>query len=354
MTDLDKYKINVQSNIREALKTIDACGVGFGVVVDEHDFVKGVITDGDFRRAVLKGVDLNENVLKITNTSFKYLDLEYEIEDAISIFNNGNVEHLPVLNDKKLINIITSRDVYDDKQTQKNYTKFFAPVIIMAGGKGTRMEPFTNILPKPLIPIGDKTMIEIIMEEYAKYGIDNFHISVNYKANMIKAYFEYSKKKNNINYINEEKPLGTAGALKYLQGILNAPFFVSNCDIIIKDDYYKIYDFHKKQGFILSVVTSLQHFKIPYGVCEIDEQGCLTKIKEKPEYDFLVNTGMYILNPEALNYIPADTFFNITDLIQELLKNDQKVGVYPVSEKSYIDVGQWSEYKKAINILVLQ
>lgn len=351
MIDLEKYKINIKSNIREALKTIDTCGVGFGVVVDEHDFVIGVITDGDFRRAVLKGVNLNGNVLEIANTKFKHLNLGYKLQNAISMFSKGTIEHLPVLNNNKLEKIITERDIYIEKQTKKSYPKIDVPVVIMAGGKGTRMEPITNILPKPLIPIGDKTMIEVIMEEYAKYGIDNFHISVNYKANMIKAYFEYSEKRYNINYINEVKPLGTAGALKYLQGILNTPFFVSNCDIIIKDDYCKIYDFHKKQDFILSVITSLQHLKIPYGVCEIDERGCLTKIKEKPEYDFLVNTGMYILNPEALNYIPTDTFFNITDLIKELLINGKKVGVYPVSEKSYIDVGQWAEYKRAIGIL---
>ena len=221
----------------------------------------------------------------------------------------------------------------------------------MAGGKGTRLAPFTYILPKPLIPIGEKPVIEIIIDEYIKFGVNNFFISVNHKANMIKAYFEDINHEYSIGYVIEDKPLGTAGSLKYLEGKIDSDFFVSNCDIIIKENYNSIYDFHKKNDNILTLVSSMQHHTIPYGVCEIENGGTLKSITEKPQYDFLVNTGMYILSPEALKYIPENEFFHITHLIEKLKDDGKKVGVFPVSEKSWIDIGQWTEYKKAVEFL---
>jgi NDP-sugar pyrophosphorylase family protein len=174
---------------------------------------------------------------------------------------------------------------------------------------------------------------------------------VNYKANILKAYLENSDVADKINYIEEEKPLGTAGALKFLESKINSPFFVSNCDIIIKDDYTEIYKFHNEGNFDLTIVASLQYHKIPYGVCKIKEGGELTEITEKPEYNFLVNTGMYLLNPDVLKLIPENTFYNITDLIDSMKKSGRRVGVYPVSERSYLDVGQWGEYKNVLKIL---
>ena len=221
----------------------------------------------------------------------------------------------------------------------------------MAGGKGTRLDPFTRIFPKPLIPIGDNPIIEIIMDKFAKYGMKSFIISVNTKAKMIKAYFEDSRSKYNISFIDEDKPLGNIGALRFLEGKLKTPFFISNCDIIVECDYTKIYEFHQQHNCDLTIVGSLQHYTIPYGVCDIENGGILKSIKEKPEYDLLVNTGMYVFNPDILKFIPKNEFFNIPDLIKKLKKARKKIGVYPVSEKSWIDVGKLSEYKKHINIL---
>ena len=170
---------------------------------------------------------------------------------------------------------------------------------------------------------------------------------------MIKTYFEEYEEDYNIKYIDEDKELGTAGALNYLEGKINTDFFVSNCDIIIKDDYSKIYEFHKKNKFVLTIITSLQHISIPYGVCKMENGGILKEITEKPEYDLFINTGMYILTPDVLKYIPKDEFFHIIDLIKELQKRNFKIGAYPVSEKSYVDIGQWKEYKDAIRTLQL-
>lgn len=351
MENLNKYIVYQNENIRNAIKKMDEGGIGFVVCVGENENVIGVISDGDFRRAVLNGISLNENVLRITNNDFKYLTKGYLKEDAFELFRETVVQHIPVLENGKLVEIITEDDFYDIRGKEKSKDVLNIPVVIMAGGKGTRLDPFTRILPKPLIPIGDKTMIEIIMDEYAKYGMSDFYISVNHKAKMIKAYFEDQDIGYNIKYIDESQPLGTAGALKFLENKIDSTFFVSNCDIIIKNDYFKIYEFHKDGSFDLTLVASMQHHTVPYGVCEIENKGHLKEIREKPEYDFLVNAGMYLLEPSVCKFIPIDEYFDMTDLISKCQREGLTVGVYPVSEKSYIDVGQWEEYRKVLQKL---
>jgi NDP-sugar pyrophosphorylase family protein len=165
---------------------------------------------------------------------------------------------------------------------------------------------------------------------------------------MIKAFFEELPIAKYLHYITEDIPLGTAGALKKLKNIVNTTFIVSNCDILIKDDYSKIVDFHKAGNYDLTLVASMQHYTIPYGVCYIENGGDLKGISEKPEYDYLVNTGMYVLEPGVIDFIPDNTFYHITHLIEDLKKNNRRIGVYPVYEKAWIDIGQWEEYKNAI------
>lgn len=353
MKDIGKYTVDHKLNIRNAVKSINEAGIGFAVVVDGENKALGVITDGDFRRAVLSGIDLNGNVLEITNRKFKYVEFGFSKNEAVKLLQDGKINFLPVLKKNRLVNIIREQDFAVVNSKSFSPRKVKLPVVIMAGGKGTRLEPFTKILPKPLIPIGDKSIMEIIMDEYAKYGMKNFHVSVFHKANMIKSYIEYLESDYKIEYIHEDKPLGTIGALKYVEGKFNTPFFVSNCDVLIKEDYYKIFQYHKNGDFIMTMVTSMRHVSIPYGVCELHKNGMLKRINEKPEMDFLINTGMYILNPKALEHIPNDKSFDFTDLIQELIDRNLKIGVYPVVGDSYIDIGQWAEYKKAVNIFTL-
>ncbi|MEO6305843.1 MAG: nucleotidyltransferase family protein, partial [Bacteroidia bacterium] len=273
---------------------------------------------------------------------------EGEDELLKDLMINKEIQTIPVINESgKIIDVKYWHKLFSRPQVQ--YTQVNAPLVIMAGGQGSRLEPFTKVLPKPLIPINDNTILEVILNEYLKFGISQVYLTVNYKANMIRSYFEYSKIKYNIEFVEESKPLGTAGALNLLKGKIKTPFFVSNCDIIIHEDYSKIYDFHVQGKFDLTLVASVQHHTIPYGVCKIKNGGELDEIIEKPEYDFFVNTGMYVLNPETLDLIPEDTFFHITHLIALMQKKGKKLGVYPVSEKSWTDVGQWHEYQKAIS-----
>ena len=342
---MNKYTISNKSNIREAIKKIDDNGEGFIFVVDEKDKVIGILTDGDFRRAILNGIALSELCDNIANHDFKYVESSnFSKREVINLFIQYKIEHLPLLENGILKNLFRKKDYNLTGKVILPKSLREVSVVIMAGGKGTRMKPFTNIFPKPLIPIGNKSMLEIIMDEYNVYFQSSFILSVNFKANLIKAYLDEFTNLYNFSYLEEDIPLGTGGALKYIDGKIDKPFFVSNCDILIKANYADIYKYHNDEKNDFTIVASMIHYKVPYGVCDIENGGTLRQLVEKPEYDFLVNAGMYIINPTVLKYIPKDTFYNITDLIEQVKKNNGKVGVYPVSENSYYDSGQWKEY----------
>ena len=350
--DIKDYQIEVKANIRETIKKIDVNGLGFIFVIDTQKSILGIVTDGDFRRAILKGINLEDNISKILNNNFIKVYVKDQSKTIINCFLNNKIKALPVLSkDNNLVDILFRKDFNLENKVFLPEVNQDLDVIIMAGGKGTRMAPFTNVFPKPLIPIGGKSMIEVIMDEYQKYGFNNFKISINYKGNLIKAYLNEVNHNYKVSYLEEIKFLGTAGALKLYNTVTNKPIFVSNCDILIKENYLDILEYHNKQKNDLTLVAAMVHFKIPYGVCKIKEGGELLHISEKPEYDNLVNTGMYILNPSVLDLIPKNEFFHITHLMEKIKKNNGKVGVYPVSEKSWIDVGQWKEYQKIINDL---
>ena len=350
MDDISKHIFSNKLSIKQAVRNMDLAGIGFCVCVDDNKNVLGVMTDGDFRRAVLDGMNLDSSVENIINKEFTYLSPSYSKDDVKEIFKNSIVKHIPVLEDNKLIDIILYEPYADTTGLNLGHG-FDNPVIIMAGGKGTRMDPFTRILPKALIPFGKEPILKIIMDEFSKYGVNNFFISLNNKGEMIKAYFHELDPEYNLQYLEEDMPLGTAGAIKFSEAYIKQPFFVSNCDIFIRTDYSSVIDFHEKNKYDLTLVASMRHHVIPYGVCDIQQNGELIQINEKPEYDYLVNTGLYLMNPCVFKYIPKNTYFDMTDLISVLKENNLKIGVFPVSEKSWYDIGQWSEYKSSISNL---
>jgi len=347
--DIKKFKVLETSSIKEAVRQMDKGGIGFCVCVNGQDKVVGVISDGDFRRAVLNGQNLDDGVEKILNRNYTFVSNDHSKKELKNIFLNAKVRHVPVIDDGKLADIITAETFFGVERHSKSKI-LNNSVVIMAGGKGKRLDPFTRILPKPLIPLGDEPIIKIIMDEFSKNGMSDFYISLNDKGRMVKAYFHDHELPYNISYIEEDKPLGTAGALKCMVGKIQQSLFVSNCDIIVHADYSELLDFHIKGKYDLTLVASMRHFVVPYGVCEVENTGDLKSILEKPEYDFLANTGLYLLDPEVLNLIPDDTYFDMTDLICKIKENKMKVGVFPVSEKSWADVGQWAEYRETTKI----
>jgi NDP-sugar pyrophosphorylase family protein len=236
----------------------------------------------------------------------------------------------------------------EGKHVEINRSAAGVPTVILAGGLGTRLYPYTKILPKPLIPFGEKPIIEVIMDRFNYYGVRNFHVSVNHMANMIKAYFSDQPADYKIGFVQEEKPLGTAGSLHLLKGAIKKDFFVTNCDILIDADYGGIMDFHKTNQNDITMVCCMKRSSIPYGIVEITKGGTLRSLKEKPEFDHLVNTGMYVVKPGMLDLVPKNKFFHFTDLIEKAKSKGHKVGIYPISENAWLDIGQIEEYRSAL------
>ncbi|MAJ81815.1 MAG: mannose-1-phosphate guanylyltransferase [Legionellales bacterium] len=238
--------------------------------------------------------------------------------------------------------------VFGDHKTKP---KIEATVVIVAGGQGTRLKPFTSVLPKPLMPIHDKPVIKHIIDRFYEYDIDDYWVTINHKSNIMKAYFKELETEYCIKTVAESKPLGTAGSLRLMHGRIQTPFFVSNCDVLIQSDYADLLNFHISRKCDLTIVAAIKHYILPYGDCEIGNDGMLKSIKEKPEYDFLVNTGFYVMNPSVLTLIPENTYYNMDQLIRDMKSKGKVVGVYPIDDKSWVDIGQWDEYKKALSMI---
>jgi len=336
--------------IRQAMKVLDKTAKKCLLVVDENNKLLGTLTDGDLRRSILDGVKFSGDICSSYNKNPTVLiQGKYKIEEAKQLLRSLKLELIPIVDENHIvIDYITQLKLNGETQPKKVLGN--VPVVIMAGGKGSRVEPFTKVLPKPLIPIHDKPIIEHIIERFTDVGCVNFHITVNYKSRILKAYFEELQPEYGIHFVDEHEPLGTAGSLRFLQRKFNQPFFVTNCDIIIKADYTNFYEFHQKGGYDITLVASTKKYIIPYGTCELNSDGYLSHINEKPQYDFLINTGLYILNPDSLDLIPENQFYHITNLIEDAKNLGKKIGVFPIDDDSWIDIGQWAEYKKAIDI----
>lgn len=337
-------------SIKDALKRLNDTAEKVLLVVDENNTLLGTLTDGDIRRYILKTGTIEGTIESIYNKNPIYA-LEGHSEDEMKsmIFKN-KVEILPVVNDKKqVIGFYKWTDFYEREiEDYSPSEKLDIPVVIMAGGKGTRLDPFTRVLPKPLLPIKDKTITELIIDSFKKFGIKKFYLTLNYKGKVIESYFNSIEKDYEIEFIWEEEFLGTAGSLYLLKDIIKSDFFVSNCDIVLKVNYVDVYKCHKNLKADFTTITSIKHNKIPYGVVHTREGGFVDRVDEKPEHTFQINTGVYLLSKEVLDYIPYLTYLDMPQFIETLLQNKKKVLAYPLNEKDYIDVGQWQEYKEAI------
>lgn len=340
--------ISQNATILAALKQMDNIRCKLLIVYDNPKYIN-LLSIGDIQRSIINGIDLNSPVSFLGRKDNIIVRPETSIDEIKKLMLTIRAEFMPVVsNENELLKVYFWEDLFG-KNEKIPVKQFNFPVVIMAGGIGTRLKPLTNILPKPLIPIGEKTIIEQIMDKFCEAGCNTFYLSVNYKAEMIKYYFSTLPKNTyHISYLHEEKPLGTAGSLHLLKGKIDTTFFVTNCDILIDQDISDIYDYHKASKNEITIVCALKNFSIPYGILETSDNGLLQSITEKPELTFKINTGFYILEPDLLHEIPENEFYHITTLIDKLKKNNRKIGVFPVSEKSWKDIGDWSEYQKLI------
>jgi len=345
MTNYSELCVPSSYSIMDAIKVLDQTHERI-VMILEDGILKGILTDSDVRRAILAHIDLNESVTRAMNTSPCVV---YENQNgdtrkaALEILEAKNLDAIPVINSDGKLTGVEVRHLGNEEICDRNKS-LNVPVVIMAGGKGTRLAPYTNVLPKPLIPIGEKTILERVIDSFEVYGCKEFIISVNYKKNLIKAFFQDSEEQRKVSFIEEEKFSGTAGSLYLLNGKLTDTFFVSNCDILLDVDYEKVLQFHKENKNKITILTSLKDYTIPYGIVELSEdvndEGHVRGLREKPSMNFLVNTGVYVLEPEVLALIPEGEFFHITDLIEKCIGLGMNVGAYPITEKAWEDMGE--------------
>ena len=349
---LKEFFIFETETVKDALKKMEKISEKVLLVVDDGEELIGTISDGDIRRYILKGKSIKNKIKSIYNDNPITINKEdFLPEIARKLFLKHKITLIPIVdNENKVINIVSWSTVFDEIQkTHIIGGKIDLPVVIMAGGKGTRLEPYSKIFPKPLIPIGEKPMIEIIIDEFRKFHVKNFIVILNYKGDMIELYLNSINDRDyHIEYLKEDEFYGTAGGLKMLENRGFGNIIVSNCDVMVKADFYKILKFHENQKASLTIISSIQHHKIPYGVIKFEDDGVVKDITEKPEYTFYINTGIYVLNSDVINYIPEETYFDMTDLINELLSKNKRVITYPVYGKDYVDIGQWDEYKKVL------
>ena len=343
---LKNLYIESSASITFTLKKMDSERSKLLIVGSEKKF-EGLISIGDLQRAIIKNIDLDTSINDILRKDIIVAEEYEKVDEVKKLMLRIRAEFMPVINSKKeVVKIIYWEDLLNSPKPPPS-EKITLPVVIMAGGKGSRLKPITNVLPKPLIPIGEKPIVEHIINRFVEVGSNEFYFSVNFKSELIEYYFNsFEHPDYHISYFKEKKFLGTAGSLNLLNGIIKSTFFVSNCDIIIDQDYSEIYQYHKNNENELTLVAALKHYKIPYGTVETGDNGLLQHMQEKPEITYKINAGLYLLEPHLLNEIPQNQFFHITDLITKIKSRGGKIGVFPVSEKSWKDIGEWDEYLK--------
>ena len=338
------YFIKENQKISECLKLLNKNYYKCLFVLGKNKKIKGSVTDGDLRRGLLNGFNLDDFIKNIYKKNFIYYEeKKIDLRKVRQIFKNDetHIDLIPILNkEKKFIRFLTKHEKNNKKRKLHNLT-----VCIMAGGLGTRLKPYSLIIPKPLFPIKGQTLIELIIDGFLEYGLKSMNISIGYKKDLVKAYLSQFKKYK-INYLEENKSLGTAGPLYKLKSQSKKNIIVTNCDNPAKINYDSFYDFHINQKNDLTIATVSKDYQIPYGVCEIDKNtGKLKKLNEKPKYFMHINTGIYIINRKCLALIKKEKKMNMDSLINALSNNNYKIGTYPLDDDWY-DAGTYENFKE--------
>ena len=325
-------------SLRDAMRQLEKNARKILFICENGNLV-GSLTDGDIRRFLLNGGGMDAAVYRAANLQPKRAA---SLSEARRMLAEGEFPAIPVVTSENILLEIVLPTV----QSVLKHSQLGLPVVIMAGGKGTRLDPYTRILPKPLIPVGEIPIIEHIMRQFEDYGCSAFHVIVNYKKQLIKAYFGESTRRYNVTWYDEERPLGTGGGLYLLKGRMNGTFFFTNCDILLRSDYAEMLRFHQDNRNMITMIGAYKSLTIPYGVMDIGSNGAIEAIREKPELSFLTNTGMYIVESEVLEDIPEDTTVSFPEIVEMQRKKGNKVAVYPVSEEEWMDMGQLDELRK--------
>lgn len=338
---MNEMMINEDADIIEAMRQLDKSAKKV-LFVHRNGVLLASVTDGDIRRWILKKGNLQATVKDVANYQPKYL-YQNQAEQASRIMRENEISAVPVVDNSHIIQDIICVNIPEKTQTRFERE---IPVVIMAGGLGTRLSPYTHILPKPLIPIGDYPIAEHVINCFREYGCKRFYMIVNYKRNMIKAYFDELQKNYVIDFVDEERALGTGGGISLLKGKIDKTFILTNCDILIDDDLTKAYEQHMESHNLITMICSLKNFTIPYGVVKIGKNGSIESMEEKPEMSFFTNTGCYFVEPEVIESMEYNEPIDFPMVIEEYIREGGRVGVYPIGEEAWSDMGELDEMKR--------
>lgn len=339
MIKWENIVVHTKQTLFETMKIIDETSLQFAVVVDEDNHLLGTVTDGDIRRGILRGEGLEVPINLIMNPHPLSAKYGLKTNTYKQLMKSKNLKQLPIVNDQnKIVDIL----FIDHLETPTNKNQ----VILMLGGLGKRLRPLTNDIPKPMLKVGNKPIVESIIEGFKQYGYTNFIFSVNYKKEVIQDYFQNGNIMGiSIDYIEEKKRMGTAGALSLLENRPTEPFFVMNGDLLTQVNFDQLMQFHQEQNAVATMCVREYEYQVPYGVIETDGVE-LISIKEKPIHRSFVNAGIYVLSPEVFEYIPVDTFYDMPSLFEALINQGKKTSVFPIHEY-WLDIGRVDDFNRA-------
>lgn len=333
--------INPKTSLQEAIHVIDKAALQVALVIDDLGRLSGVVTDGDIRRALIRGLPLDHAASEVMNAHPKVASVDDSKTRLIAIMEAHNLIHLPVLDaDGKVVGLETLPGLYKQPHFQN-------PVFLMAGGFGTRLRPLTDVCPKPLLEIGGKPILETILESFVSSGFRNFYIAVHYLADQIKDYFGDGQRWGvQISYVEEHEPLGTAGALGLLPiDLPDLPMIVMNGDILTQIDFPRLLAYHNERQGIATLCVRQYEYRIPYGVVSIDAQR-ITGIVEKPIQSCFSNAGVYVLNQALVQTIAKQQQIDMPELLNQQIMAGELVSMFPVHEY-WLDIGRESDFLRA-------
>jgi len=341
MKQWQKTLVNQNHTLLDTMKIIDDSSLQFAVVVDEEQHILGTVTDGDIRRGILRGEGLDVSITSIMNPNPISARKGQKYHKYKQLMKSKMLKQLPIVDDNnRIINILFA----DNVETSLNKNT----VVLMLGGLGTRLRPLTNDTPKPMLRVGNKPILETIIEGFKQYGYTDFIFSVNYKKEIIQDYFQNGEAFDvTIEYIEEDKKMGTAGALSLLKNRPTKPFFVMNGDLLTQINFDQLMQFHMEHESVATMCVREYEYQIPYGVIETDGTDLVT-IREKPIHRSFVNAGIYVLNPDVLDHIPQDKFYDMPSLFDKLIGENSKTSVFPIREY-WLDIGQMDDFNRANN-----
>ena len=340
MIRVEELFLAPDATVLEALRKLDETGQRILFIAPDGR-LQAALTDGDIRKFFLRGGTPDQTVDRAAN----YHPLSLPIAErgrAREVLQAHRIDALPILDKRGVITDI----VFAYKLDVDNRKRVDIPVVMMAGGLGTRLYPYTKILPKPLIPVGEQPIAELIIDRFRDFGCHDFTMIVNYKRGMIKSYFTDLEKDYTVHFADEDVFMGTGGGLCLLKGKMQSPFFFTNCDTLLDVDFGDIYEYHKKHGNLVTMICAFKHYTVPYGVVELGQDGGIAAMREKPELDFLTNTGVYVVEPRVVEEMRDGEVIGFPDVIERYRAAGEKVGVYPIGENSWMDMGQLEELEK--------